>query len=134
MLQTNTTKIIQLLFFIAVCFWVSGTAKAETCEELKEKYYTQDKKTTLSRSKGAGDDSAIRETNRELERVGFLLEKLIILQFMERQKCESPPAVAKNYWLEGLSCSTARLQVQLGKRDSANPECDISKWKATEDR
>lgn len=104
-----------LLFFPAISWGLS-------CEQLKSQYASQDKHIALLYVRGIGDDSAHRASYRELEKVGRLLQKQILLDFMRQKKCQFPALPSFNYGASALECMDAG--------DSSHPDCDMSKWKS----
>ncbi|MBC6437096.1 MAG: hypothetical protein GDA52_02900 [Rhodobacteraceae bacterium] len=74
---------------------------------------------------GIFDDSAPRETMRQLQMLNERLLQLLLMQQMEYHGCDLPkiPSGAIGYMVDAMKCANERL---LGNGES--PECDREEW------
>ncbi len=108
-------------------------SEGQSCEELQELFYHQDKVSALIAAKEMTNDSEIRATNSHLKQLKALQNKQIILKFMDKQKCTYPRTVENNYLIRAVECSLeeSRAYSQSLTDNSqyvSPPECDRSKW------
>ncbi len=80
---------------------------------------------------GFSDDSAPRESNRQLQMLNVRLNQLIALQLMEVHKCPSPKHTSSGiaYSIQALQCQTEKI-----KGNYTSEKCDTSKWKSILDK
>lgn len=79
-------------------------------------------------AEGVGDNSAPRETNRQIETSNSLAQGSMIITLMQARHCTPPdhaPSI-KRYFSPALTCSTDRLKAE----DPAS--CKMDNWQATQ--
>jgi hypothetical protein len=95
------------------------------CPSLAREYDGIEKSLASTYAEGIGDDSAPRETNRQVENSNDLMRASMVLTLMQAHHCSlpdhSPSAI--RYLSPALSCATDRL-----KGVSQPPSCDQSTW------
>ena len=82
----------------------------------------------MTEAEGIGDDSAPRQTNRDVENSNSLLRASMVLTLMQAHHCALPdhsPSMA-TYLSPALSCVTDRL-----KGTSEPPTCNQATWQPT---
>lgn len=102
-----------------VSLLLSGVVAAETCETLAIKYADQDKQISLIHKSGVGDNSAARETNRQIETSNALVRKQMLLTYMQVAKCPLPKTFEQKFMSAAVACV-------LSPPDSKY--CDMSTW------
>jgi hypothetical protein len=102
-----------------VSLLLSGVVAAETCETLAAKYADQDKQISLIFKMGVGDNSAARETNRQVETANALMRKQMLIVYMQAAKCPLPKIFEQKFMSAAVACV-------LSPPDSKY--CDMSTW------
>lgn len=115
--------------FAVLALGLASFAHAEpTCPDFDAAIDKLTKNIALSSAEGLVENSAPRQTNREL-RINNQLQLINInLSLMAQNKCAArkAPVNPMVYLSEALDCATAQLK---GEQDS--PACDMTKWKGT---
>ncbi|HWA89219.1 MAG TPA: hypothetical protein VG889_04245 [Rhizomicrobium sp.] len=103
-------------------------AASGACGELVRAYDTSNRKIAQIRADGVLDNSAPRETNRQLKELNERQEQLVVLELMRMRNCPAPlhggPAP---YMTSAMECA---LETEKGNYKAEI--CDISKWTLTE--
>jgi hypothetical protein len=122
------------VLLVAVCgFAQAADTKPQrpqtTCDKLAAAFESGVKELSFIRSEGVPDNSAARETNRQLEKVVTTNIMQMHLTLMQANKCTLPTANISDvdYYIDALSCTTAMLKAPPGEKEMP-PECDRSKW------
>ena len=109
----------------------SPTAAASgdmTCGKLAASYEDVGKVMSLISARGFGDDSAPRETNRQLKISNQLAVATNIQTVMVQQKCVLPrPVALDDYILAAAKCALAEGKI-TDSTSSLPAECDRSTW------
>jgi len=100
-----------------------------TCEQLGAAVEDGVMELTFIRVDGVTDNSAARETNRQLQKVVVTNLMQMHLTLMAANKCPLPKTTFSDgaYYLDALNCSTALLKAKQSDKDMP-PECDRRKW------
>ena len=126
----------QVIRFVALIAVAGFTLPAfgETCAELEEAYYHQDKiysfMGTLLGDKGRPE--------RHSGQINALNQKVIILKFMDKQNCPYPAVVKRNYSSAAEECRRSRegnlfIAILHGKELTEEPVCNMSEWQPNEE-
>jgi hypothetical protein len=111
----------------AISLGASGLAAAQqTCANYESAIDTGLKFIALEKAEGIGDNSAPRETNRQLKIANELAVIQANLALLIASKCP-PPARSLNtsaYFLPAMKCSTARM-----KGEQKPAACELKDWK-----
>ncbi len=114
-----------VFFTLPISFgWAADNAKL--CEAYNNTYTEANKNLAMITADGISDNSAPRETNRQLETLNQRTLQLMLIQQMEAHGCRVPKLISTGggYLGNALACS-------LKSYDS--PECDRQKWKSSRD-
>jgi hypothetical protein len=114
---------------------ISAPATASTtsgssavCSQLAGDYDQVEKALAMTFAEGVGDNSAPRETYRQIESSNSLAQANMIITLMEARHCALPdhaPSI-KRYFSPALTCSTDRLK-------TSQPEsCKMENWQPSE--
>lgn len=121
-----------LITFAATCGAADMKAlpSGEVCENLGTAIESGMKELSFIRVDGAADNSAARESNRQLEKVVVTNLMQLNIGLMQANRCNLPktPFSDSAYYLSALSCSNALLKAQLDRSSESPVECDRSKW------
>ena len=119
------TRILTASLLAVACLLPAVRAEEAVCGKLAQAYEDSNKAIGAIIARGLGDDSAVRQTNRELETVNERLQQIITLQQMAAYKCRFPIDASSGgaYLMQAVKCRTARLQGQDNP-----PDCARSKW------
>lgn len=125
-------KLIGILSaIVAVCFTLPAYAESiqdRLCEVYSDLYEGANKELASIAVSGIGDDSAPRETNRQLKKLNERIFQLITVTQMQFHGCTVPKVPSSDiaYIIDAIECSTSRLTEGLD-----TPECDRSSWTNT---
>ena len=116
-----------LLYFFAVGL-LDGSAmaqKVDNCAFYEKVYISGNKQLSSIFVEGIGDDSAPRETSRQLRALNVRMEQLIVIQQMQSIGCKLPEQISSisHYLSPALDCGNARL-----RGNSESPKCDRDTW------
>lgn len=103
------------------------------CNNLTKDWVWSEKTLAQLSIDGVGDNSAPRETNRQLRILNRTLQKQMTLQLMLANHCSSLPDqadISGDYMVNALECETALLR---RSNDDLPGECDKSKWQKSSD-
>ena len=103
----------------------SGPASPGVCSKLAGDYDQAEKSLSMTYAEGVGDDSAPRETYRQIENSNDLARASMMLTLMQAHHCALPdhaPSEA-TYLSNALTCTTDRLK---GTSDPAS--CKFENW------
>jgi len=103
----------------------SASASGGVCAKLTADYEQINKALALTYAEGVGDDSAPRETNRQVETANNLSRASMTLTLMQAHHCSMPdyePSVAR-YMSPALTCATDMLK---SGADAAS--CKMESW------
>lgn len=114
-------------FALVALMMVAGYAQADSCDALQGKYVEQDKELASIKAAGIGDNSAPRESNRQLQAGNVLAKKQLLLTTMSLQKCPLPKSFETSFIVSALSCATETMRGY--NSDAAKEACDRSKWR-----
>lgn len=123
------------VLLVAACGFAQAAEKAPapagSCEALTGAVEGGLKALSFISANGMGDNSAARESNRQLEKVVETNLMQMNLSLLQANKCPVPkgPLVDNVYYLDALKCSNALMKGRLDNDKSTPPECDRSKWK-----
>jgi hypothetical protein len=108
---------------------VKSQAPQDVCERLSAAVEDGVKELSQIRVDGLTDDSAPRETNRQLEKVITTNLMQMHLTLMQANKCTLPKTTFYDtaYYTDALSCATARLKARADDKETP-PDCVRSKW------
>jgi hypothetical protein len=97
----------------------------KNCSELSSAFTTIDKQNALTWTDSLGDNSAPRETNRQLKMLNGQLRQQMLLDALRTQGCPLPNVAAgyMRYLDKALECQTDQLK---GVKDT--PKCDLKAW------
>ena len=120
-------------FGLLISFFVVGLNKPAMAQEIdkctfyENAYVNGNKQLSMISAKGFLDNSAPRETNRQLQALNEKIGQLIIIQQMQDIGCNLPEQTssADYYGAIALACT-------LGNK-SKSPECDPETWSFTAD-
>lgn len=103
----------------------AGEGFAADCKALLDQYIVQTKRLASEKADGVGDNSAPRETMRQLKILNLNMMRQMNLDMMIAGKCLLPdkPASDFNYSINALQCATKIVQGNYNA-----PECDYSAW------
>lgn len=132
--------IIRSVVTVAVLFMLSmppalavaapvSTMPGGVCDKLAGEYDQAEKALAMTFAEGVGDDSAVRETSRQIESSNFISMAGIAVSLMEAHHCSMPdhaPSTAR-YLSPALTCATDRLK--NGSPDT--PSCKMDTWQPT---
>jgi hypothetical protein len=123
---------VVLVFFSLTCNAADTKSQppAGGCDNLAAAVESGAKELSFIRVDGAADNSAARESNRQLQKVVATNLMQMNLSLMQANRCNLPrvPFSDSSYYLSALSCSTALLKSQLNQVSDSPAECDRSKW------
>lgn len=107
----------------------AADSKSSTCEALSAAFEAGLKDLAVIRADAGLDNSAPRETNRQLRKVFTADVMRMNLDLLQAGKCPLPkePVSDYAYYLDALKCSTAMLRSQPGDKELPD-ECDRAKW------
>lgn len=113
------------VFFFAAHTALAAPAPKAICVDLAKSIDASAKEMSKAEMSGFGDDSAPRETNRQLEINNQLLLIQMNLSLMSQYRCQLPrhSIQVNDYMVNALSCRTA----QMGG-DYKSPKCDLATW------
>lgn len=100
-------------------------AAAGVCSKLAADYDQIDKALALTFAEGVGDNSAPRETNRQIENANYLSRASMMLTLMAAHHCSMPdhaPSDAR-YMTPALTCATDMI-----KTGADAPSCKTDNW------
>jgi hypothetical protein len=103
----------------------ASAASGSTCSGLTKSYDQVEKSLAMTYAEGIGDNSAVRETNRQTENSNELAEASIVISLMQAHHCTLPdhaPTMG-TYISNALTCATDRLK---GTADA--PSCKMESW------
>lgn len=103
------------------------------CERLTSEWVGSDKQIANMAAQGRVDNSAPRETNRQIGVVAQTLNKSMLLQMMVLHKCADIPTTvngSSDFQLAALRCQVAALSSDTKKTVD---ECDVSRWRRNKD-
>jgi len=103
-------------------------ASSSTCSGLAKSYDQVEKSLAMTYAEGVGDNSAVRETNRQTENSNDLAKASIVISLMQAHHCTLPdhaPTMG-TYISDALTCATDRLK---GSADA--PSCKMENWRPT---
>ena len=120
--------ILLAAFFVSVSFY--AFAEDDVCADLTNFHSDRSKEISSIFTRGIMDDSAHRETNRQLQIANQYLLQLMALYHMQAHDCILPTTITTglDYLSDALKCDRALLAGDGAKA----PECDRSQW-TTED-
>ena len=104
---------------------------SSVCPKLATDYDQIEKSLAVTEAEGIGDNSAPRETNRQVEDSNLLTRASMMLTLMEAHHCTLPdhaPSAAR-YLSSALTCAKDRLKGALG---AETPSCKMQDWHAGE--
>ncbi len=112
---------------------ISTSASSPTCAQLGQRFVSSNKTQAALFAEGFGDNSAARETNRQLKIQNERLSQQMTLQVMIAKSCSIPTEESSEllYMIPALGCATKRLTQSSGVTIGTPPEpeeCDRSKW------
>ncbi len=109
-----------------VVLLIAGDATAADCAALLQKYTMMTKRVAMEGADGVGDNSAPRETMRQLKIVNLNLMRQMNLDMMIAGKCPLPtnPVGDGEYLVNALECST-----KITQGDHKAKECVMENWK-----
>ena len=95
------------------------------CEAYSDLYEGANQELASIAVSSIGDDSAPRETNRQLKKLNERIFQLITITQMQFHGCTVPkfPSSDIMYLLDALKCNNSRFTEGLD-----TPECDRSSW------
>lgn len=135
-----TIRLLSALLFLALSIGVivsPTVAKSQDtspqqrlCEVFENLYDGANKQLGAIFVEGFSDDSAPRETNRQIRMLNQRLFQLILIFQMQAYECDVPkhPSDGMGYYVDAMECSTERIKGNL-----EHPECDRSEWTDTRD-
>lgn len=99
--------------------------KADKCAFYENAYISSNKHLSSIWADGIGDDSAPRETNRQLKALNERMEQLIVIQQMQAIGCKLPEQTSSHwhYLSPALDCEL--------ERDLESPKCNRDTWTST---
>lgn len=114
-----------LILAIAITFSASTIFSQTLCEECEKSIDHSLKLIASYYADGIADDSAPRETSRQLKMNNEYFKIMINLQLMESNNCKPINHTLNytKYLKDAIECATQKL---MGNYDS--PECDINSW------
>ncbi len=120
-----------------IMIFCASAAAAETakCAKFLDDFDRADREIANISASGFGDDSAPRETNRQMRTVVQSLNKSMTLQLLLAHKCPVLPEVADgsgDYSFSALACRTEQIRVGITKA-SYMKECSVRDWKKNKD-
>ena len=107
------------------CLLPAARAEEAACANFAHAYEASNKAIGTIIAQGLTDNSAPRQTNRELGMINERLQQPIVLQQMRAYGCRFPTETSSGgaYLLKAMKCENEMLK---GRRDA--PECDQDKW------
>ena len=119
------TRVFLSALLGVACLLPAARAEETACANFAHVYEESNKAIGASVARSLSDNSAPRQTNRELEIINERLQQLIVLQQMRAYGCRFPTETSGGgaYLMKALECETAMLR---GRQDA--PECDRDKW------
>ncbi len=129
-IQIFGLKLIGMLSaIVAVCFTLPAYAESiqdRLCEVYSNFYVGANQELAIIDASGIGDDSAARETNRQIKKLNERIFQLITVTQMQFHGCTVPkmPSSGTVYIIDAIKCHTSRITDGLD-----TPECDRSSWK-----
>ena len=118
---------IFIVFFALPASFAWGQDNAKLCEVYSDSYEGANQNIANIEAPGHSDDSAPRETNRQLQTLNERIVQMILIQQMEAHGCKIPKMISSGvgYIIEAQECYLERLK---GSFDSE--ECDTNNWKS----
>jgi hypothetical protein len=113
---------------VALAAPAASAASGSTCSGLAKSYDQVEKSLAMTYAEGVGDNSAVRETNRQTENSNDLAKASIVISLMQAHHCTLPdhaPTMG-TYISDALTCATDRLK---GTADA--PSCKMENWQPT---
>lgn len=103
----------------------AAAATSGVCSKLSAEYDQTEKGMAMTDAEGVGDDSAVRETNRQIESSNFISRAGIMVTLMEAHHCALPDHAPSpvRYLSAALSCATDRLKSGVDA-----PACKMETW------
>jgi hypothetical protein len=97
------------------------------CASLAMDYDQVEKSLALTYAEGVGDDSAPRETNRQMKYANDLSRASMMLTLMEARHCALPDHAPSylRYLSPALSCAKDRITSAIGDE---TPSCKMESW------
>lgn len=122
-----------LVSALLVCFFGSSLQASEKtpqqvlCEVYDRTYDGANKSIASIEAEGISDNSAPRESNRQLKILNERVQQLIVVQQMQAYGCKVPKATSSGvgYMIHAVECSTEQIK---GNFNSIT--CDRSNWKS----
>jgi len=119
---------LKACIFACVSICVAGVSPALAqkvdCASLNSQFESSNKELSYLNTSGLTDDSAPRETNRQLKAVNERLAQSMVLDRMIQAKCALPSQLSDDvyYWKPAFDCAMARGDADIKEK------CDRSKW------
>jgi hypothetical protein len=103
----------------------AAPATPGVCSKLAADYDQIDKALALTYAEGVGDNSAPRETNRQIESANYLARGSMTLTLMQAHHCAMPDHASSDsrYISAALNCATDML-----KSSADAPSCKMDTW------
>ena len=103
------------------------TPQQVLCDVYNNVYEGANKTIASVEAEGTFDNSAPRETNRQLKVLNERILQLIVIQQMHAHGCKIPKTTSSGvgYTVDATKCSTERIMGNIGA-----PECDQTNWKS----
>lgn len=120
--------ILSALIFLMHFFSFTAQSQSDKlCEVYGNTYDSSNKELSDIYNEGLSDNSAPRETNRQLRIISERILQMMILTQMQHHKCKLPkqPSGWAEYALPSIQCAVERLDMKLD-----SPKCDWSKWES----
>lgn len=136
---TSRLKLRKLVVSVVVAFMSTAaptalasnkTPQQVLCEVYENVYENANKSIASIDVKGIADNSAPRESNRQLKMLNERILQLIVIQQMQAHGCKVPKAISTGagYMTDAVKCRTEQL-----KGNVSAPECDQTKWNSSFD-
>lgn len=114
------------IFVIASFSYASEMPLQEAlCEVYNKTYRGANKAIASTEAEGLGDNSAPRESNRQLRILNERIQQLIVIQQMHAHGCTVPKVISSGigYKIHAMEC---QLEIITGNANAT--ECDKSNW------
>ena len=119
-----------VLFLLSHTASLAAAADSVRCAKLRDEFDMADRQIARISAESVADNSAPRETNRQLKMLRATLNKSMAVQLLIAAKCDSLPLAAdssSDYLLSAKLCQAKRGGANY-VTDSAASACDMAGW------
>lgn len=109
---------------------LNASAQTTQCSSTLASLAQDEKRLAYLEADGVMDDSAPRQTNRQIKITNHLLKMNMTMQFAIAGKCNLPkePYSSAGYMSSAYACTIAEATARVTNSKVKIPDCDDSKW------